>query len=192
MDSSSLRPAGRHSAFLRRKPSFTAPTRPPPLPPPPPPPAPSCVASLRSVRPHATGSSLACASAPNDADATAVAADRDWRRRVPRFGESGAPSSTVVTAAHPGHRSSACALASCGSPRRHQSTTQTATPAATARTSASARWIPSPHAPSVLALAACDRTAPLLRGGASAVRLVRPYRYLLTQFAESPDDNHNL
>src|SRR5207248_849151 len=120
---------------------------------------PSCVAGLRSMRPHATDSLLACASAPNDADATAAAACPDWPRPEPRSAENDPPSSAAATTAHPADRSFACAPAWCGSRPHPRSTTQTASHAANARTSASVRWIPSPHAPSDLALAACDRTA---------------------------------
>src|SRR5579859_7277820 len=51
----------------------------------------SSAAGLRSVGRHAADSSPACASAPVDADATTVAADRDSRRSAPKSAESGPP-----------------------------------------------------------------------------------------------------
>src|SRR5215469_15594029 len=86
---------------------------------------PPCVAGLRSVAQRATDSSPACASAPVDADATAVAAGPDSLRPVPRPSGSGLPSSAAISVAHLVDPSSACALASCESPRDLRSTTQT-------------------------------------------------------------------
>src|SRR5579864_1403176 len=79
---------------------------------------PSCAAVLRSAAPHAVDSSPVCASAPVDADATTVAADRDSPRLAPRSAESALPSSASTTAAHPADPSSACVLVWCGSRRR--------------------------------------------------------------------------
>ncbi len=70
IDSSSMRPAGRTAL--------------------------SYAAALRSVPPHATDSSRACASAPVDADATAVVANRDSLRPAPGSAESGFPSTIAV------------------------------------------------------------------------------------------------
>src|SRR5204863_2400220 len=93
---------------------------------------------------HAADSSLACASAPVDADATTVAADRDSRRPAPRSAESDSPTLTAVIAGHLVDRFSACARAWCESRPDPRSTTQTLARAANARTNASVRWTPCP------------------------------------------------
>src|ERR1700691_4824330 len=140
--------------------------------------------------PRATDSSLGCASAPIDADATAVVADRDSLRPVPRFAESGLRSAVAATTAHPVDPFSASVPVWHGSRLRPRSTTQTATRSADAQTSVRARWLPSPLARSVPG--ARDNTARLLRAESAAVPRTPRFLCPQMQFAESPDDSHNL
>src|SRR5579872_868109 len=154
--------------------------------------APSCVAGPRSAERHGVDSSPACASAPVDADATAVAADRDSRRPAPRCVESGSPALIATTAAHLADRFSAYELAWCECRRDLRPTIQTPAHAANAQTSASVRWTPSPPAPVGFVASAPDRTAQPARDALGAVRSLHPCLCPRKQFAGSPDDNHNL
>ncbi len=152
----------------------------------------SCTVGLRSAPPLATDSSSASAPVPSGDDATAVAADRDFPRSVPRSWENDSPSATAEYAAHPADPSSACVHASWRSRWRPRSTTQLAVPPAVVQTSGHARSLPSPRAPSFLAPQDRDRTSPLPRGAAVAALAVPHSRYLQTQFAASSGDNHIL
>src|SRR5262249_13403013 len=149
-------------------------------------------AGLRSEEPRATDSSLACASAPSGADATAVAVDHGSLHPAPRYVESDSPTATAVSVAHPDNPSFACALAWCGSRRHLRSTTQTPTRAADARTSASAHSTPFPLVPLDFPASVPGRTAPPARDALGAVRSVLPCRYRRKQFVGSPDENHTL
>src|SRR4029077_20617304 len=102
----------------------------------------SCAAVLHLGTQRAADSSPACASAPVDADAIGVVEGRGSPNPAPRTAGNALPSSTATTAAHPADPSSACAPAWCGSQPRSQSTVRTATRPASARTNASARWLP--------------------------------------------------
>src|SRR5713226_5464038 len=116
----------------------------------------------------------------------AVAADLDSPSSVPRSAESDLPATTAKSAAHLGDPSSACALASFGSPLRPPSTAQSATRRAVVRTSAHARARPSPPAPSFPGPRDRDKTFPLPRDAGVAVPATPQCPYPQTQFAESP------
>src|ERR1019366_3078138 len=168
----------------------TAPTGMPPVVPVPlPATTSSCSAGLRSAPPLAADSSSACAPAPSGAGATAVAADPDSPSSVPRSAESDLRATISESAAHLGDPSSACVPASCGSPLRPRSTTQTATRRATAQTSVHARSPPSPRAPSSPGSRDHGRTSPLPRGAAVAALAVPQFRYPQKQFVGSPGGN---
>jgi hypothetical protein len=121
-------------------------------------------------------SSVACASAPSRACATAVAAGLDSPNSAPRPAESDLPTTPAAAVGLPGDPSYASVPAWFGSPLHVRSTTQSAAPPAVAQTSVRVRWLPSPRASLFPAPRDRDRTSLPPRGAQVATPSALQFR----------------
>jgi hypothetical protein len=152
-----------------------------------------CAAPPRLAQSTATNSSLLSPSAPDDAEATTVAARPGSPDRAPTVEASDFPRAASASVAHPDDRSSVSVPAGPGSWPDRRSIARFPTPPASVRTSACVRWLRSLPALAGLSVAARGKTSRLLRRCASvAARRILSSRYRPTQFAACSGDNHIL
>src|ERR1700687_3070130 len=152
----------------------------------------SCSVTLRSEPRLAADSSSASVPVPSGVDATVVAADRDSPSSGPRSVESHL-SALTFRISWASWRSVFCfrtrlALISAASPI-HSSNCNSER---VVQTTAHARSLPFPHAPSSPVPPGHGRISPLPRGAAVAALAVPQSRYLQKQFVGSPGDNRIL